>query len=117
MVAAQRQRHLAVFVQHHDMAADRGIVVRGAFGQWQVAVVGEGDVGTDLRPSSLTILPRSLNSAARIWVRGSAALETAVDVGRQAEQADRGHGSFVTVGRARGALAMIAPPDAIPTMR
>ena len=43
MVAAQRQRHLAILVQHHDMAADRGVVLLRPFGQRQVAVIGLPD--------------------------------------------------------------------------
>ena len=101
MIAAEGKRNFSVFTNDRDVAADRGVVLRGTFGERQIAIVGQCDVGADfgaeLARHIAAVAPQ--RGADRGRPGGSSALETAVDVGGKAEKADRGHGPLVDAGR------------------
>ncbi len=103
MIAAERERHLAILIQHRDMAPNRGIVLRSIFGERQVAIVGESDVDTYLRPKLArhiaALAPQHRTNCGGTF-RG-AALEAAVDVGGKTEEADRRHAPLVISCRCR----------------
>ncbi len=105
MVAAERERHFAVFLQHRHMAPDRRVVAHAIFAERKVAIVGEGDIdadfGTELAGEITAVAVQRGTDRGRTAC--GAAFETAVDVGGQAEKADRGHALLVAAvkGRAR----------------
>ena len=97
MIAAEGERNFSIFTHIGDVTADHRVVLQGVFGEREVAVVGEGDVGAKFRAElarKIAAVTPQLCADCRGSRRG-AALEAAVDVGGKAEEADGGHGVAV----------------------